>query len=116
MVKQKKENNLEDLQKQIHNLEIRIDDIEKKINIKTKKLKSNRTLSAYQLYSKDIREKITKEVKKDDDNKTLNGKEINNLIMKKIGEHWKNINIKEKHKYEEKAKKLKLESIENKDN
>lgn len=117
MTKQRENIEIEELQKRLHDLEIRIDEIEKKNNIKIKKVKkisSNRTLSAYQLYSKDIREKITKEVKNDDNNKILNGKEINNLIMKKIGEHWKNINVKEKNKYEEKAKKLKSESVENK--
>lgn len=103
---------VEDLQKQLQKLEIRIKDIEEKINKNTKNTKPNnikRSLSAYQLYSKDIRSSVTEDVKNNKDNKNLNGKEISNLIMKKIGEKWTNINVKEKHKYEEKAKKLKTQ-------
>src|ERR1700759_4551333 len=96
-----KKDNIEELQKQLQDLKIRVNDIENKI-------KKIRTLSAYQLYSKDIREKVTKEIKDDESNKDLNGKEINNKIMKKIGESWTNISTKDKHKYEEKAKKLKI--------
>jgi hypothetical protein len=111
--------NVEDLQKQLQKLEIRIKDIEEKINKNTKKTNPNniktnpnnikRSLSAYQLYSKDIRLSVTEDVKNNKDNEKLNGKEISNLIMKKIGEKWTNINIKEKQKYEEKAKKLKTQ-------
>lgn len=101
---------IETLQKQLHELEIRINNIEK--NNKKSNNVTKRTPSAYILYSNDIRPKITKEVKNNKDNDKLNGKEINNLIMKKIGENWSNADEKEKHKWEIKAKKLKSEHIE----
>jgi HMG-box domain len=95
-------------------LEIRIDNIEKNKE-KSKNSKNNnnvkRTPSAYILYSKDIRHKISEDVKNNENNNNLNGKEISNLIMKKIGESWSNADSKEKHKYEIKAKNLKTESI-----
>jgi hypothetical protein len=113
----KKDNiDIETLQKQLHELEIRINNIEKNQGkIKNNKKSNNvtkRTPSAYILYSNDIRAKITKEVKNNKDNDKLNGKEINNLIMKKIGESWSNIDDEGKHKWEIKAKKLKSEHIE----
>lgn len=79
-----------------------------KDNSKTKKKNtSKRSLSAYQLFSKDIRNEVTKEIKNDENNKELNGREINNKIMKEIGVRWSNISDDEKIIYEEKAQKLK---------
>lgn len=87
--------------------------VEKKQESKPKKMNATkRTLSAYQLFSKDIRDEISREIKNDENNKDLNGKEINNKIMKEIGERWSNINDNNKKKYEENAKRLKEEALE----
>jgi hypothetical protein len=69
----------------------------KKTIAKADKIK--RPLSAYMFFSNENREKVMKEFK-------FEKKQIGD-IAKKLGEQWKKMGDKEKHPYEEKAKKAK---------